>query len=205
MNALVNCLQDHQFLTLFVDVLGWDHASGVLTLTLDGRELTFTTIAHKRGVQVLHCSTDRMVLLNRRLLRNFQNRVSRTVHEHILIFSCEQPRKQVWVWAIRLPDGRRFRHREHPFFSGAPTQGFLGRLAHLRFSLEEEESVTLLDAVDRVRRTLDTRAELDLFARRPRYAERSDALARAMRQGDKIAFHRFLLLHWPLARKVAVD
>src|SRR5437867_376196 len=35
------------------------------------------------------------------------------------------------------------------------------------------------------------------------YAERSDELAKAMQNGDKEAFHRFLVLHLPLARKIS--
>ena len=36
----------------------------------------------KRGVQVLRCPADRVVLMNRGLLRKIQTRVARAVHEH---------------------------------------------------------------------------------------------------------------------------
>jgi RNA polymerase sigma factor (sigma-70 family) len=203
MDALADYLRDHRLTALFLDGLGWDRASGTLALTADGRALCFHAIAQKRGVQVLWCSTDRVVLANRGLLCKFQKLVARTVHEHVLIFSSEEPRKQVWGWAVRLPDGRKLRHREHPFFSATPPGPFLDRLERLRFSLEEEDNVSLLDTLDRVRRVLDTTPELELFAKRPRYAERSDALARAMQQGDVEAFHRFIELHCPLAQKLS--
>jgi RNA polymerase primary sigma factor len=203
MDALTDHLRDHRLAALFIDVLGWDRASGTQELAADGRSLSFQTIAHKRGIQVLWCSADRVVLVNRGLLRKFQKLVTRSAHEHILIFSCEEPRKQVWAWCVRLPDGRKLRHREHPFFSAAPPGLFLRRLEQLRFSLEEEEGVTLSDALDRVRRVLDIAPEQHLFVRWPRYAARSDELARAMRQGDIGAFHRFVLLHLPLARKIS--
>jgi hypothetical protein len=203
MDALADCLQDHRLTALFIDVLGWDRASGIMTLTAAGHPLTFRTIAQKRGLRVVSCSTDRVVLLNRGLLRRLQNLVARIVHEHILVFSCEEPRKQVWAWAVRLPDGRKLRHREHPFFSATPPEPFLNRLKQLRFRLEEEDSVTLVDALDRVRRALDTTSELNLFARRPWYATRSDQLARRMQQGDQDADRDFILLHLPLARKLS--
>jgi hypothetical protein len=170
MNAVADYLRDHRLAALFVDVLGWDRASGTQALAADGRSLCFQAIAHKRGVQVLWCSADRVVLLNRGLLRKFQNLIVRLVHEHILIFSSEEPRTQVWAWCVRLPDGRKLRHREHSFFSATPPSSFLDRLERLRFGLEEEESVSLVDASDRVRHALDTTPELDLFAKRPRYA-----------------------------------
>jgi RNA polymerase sigma factor (sigma-70 family) len=203
MNALADCLRNHRLAALFIDILGWDRASGTQALGADGCSLCFQAIAQKRGVQVLWCSADRVVLLNRSLLRKAQYLIARAVHEHILIFSSEEPRKQVWTWCVRLPAGRTLRHREHPFFSATPPTPFLHRLEQLRFSLDEEESISLVDALDRVRRVLDTTPELDLFARRPRYAARSDELARAMRQGDIGAFHRFVLLHRGLARQLS--
>jgi RNA polymerase sigma factor (sigma-70 family) len=203
MNDLAGCLRDHRLSPLFIDVLGWECASGALTVTVDGNSLSFRTIAHKRGLQVLWCQTDRLVLMNRALLRKLQRHVARTIHEHVLIFTSEEPRKQVWQWAVRQPDGRRVRHREHPFFSAEPPAGLLHRLSQLRFDLDEEETVTLVDALDRVRQVLDTTPDLHLFVKWPWYARRSDEVARAMRQGDVGAFHRFILLHRPLARKIS--
>jgi RNA polymerase sigma factor (sigma-70 family) len=203
MHSVADYLGEHRLTELFVEALGWDRASGSLPLTADGHSLCFQAIAHKRGLQVLRCSADRVLLVNRGLLRKLQNQVARVFHEHILIFSSEEPRKQVWAWCVRLPDGHKLRHREHPFFSAAPPSPFLNRLEHLRFRLEEEDSVSLVDALDRVRRVLDTTPELELFARRPWYVARSDELARAMQQGDAGAFHRFVLLHRGLARQIS--
>jgi RNA polymerase sigma factor (sigma-70 family) len=120
-----------------------------------------------------------------------------------LIYSCDKPPKQVWQWAVRTLDGRRLQHREHPFFSGSPPAPLLDRLWALRFSLDEEAQVTLVDALRRVRTALDAPAELNLFARRPWYAERSDELAVAMAKGDPGAFNAFILLHRPLARHIS--
>lgn len=203
MDSLVAPLRQHQFPALFIDGLGWDHAHGSATFQVQDRTLDFRVIAQKRGVRVVVCAADRTVLWNRGLLRRFQALVAQSWHEHVLIFFSEEPRKQVWLWAVRLPDGRKLRHREHPFFSDSPPVGFLGRLERLRFSLAEEESVTLLEAVDRVRTALDVSADVDLFARWPTYAARSDELARAMQSGDPASFPAFVELHIPLARWVA--
>lgn len=201
--TIAHYLRDHSLTGLFID-LGWEHDSpGAFSLTVDGRMLSFSHVAHKRGLRVVRCQTERAVLSNRGLLRAFQKLLSRTCHEHILIFTCEEPRKQVWQWAVRLPDGRSMRHREHPFFSQQPPPALLARLSELRVTLEEEENVRLVDALERVRRALDTTAELKLFARRPNYAERSDKLARAVQRGDPGAMHQFVLFHRPLARKIS--
>lgn len=203
MDSLVAPLREHQFPALFIDGLGWDHAHGSATFQVRDRTLDFRVIAQKRGVHGVMCAADRTVLWDRTLLRRFQALVGRLWHEHVLIFFSEEPRKQVWQWAVRQPDGRKLRHREHPFFSDSPPAGFLGRLERLRFSLAEEESVTLLDAVDRVRTALDVSADLDLFARWPSYAVRSNELARAMQSGNPASFRTFVEFHLPLARWVA--
>jgi hypothetical protein len=102
-----------------------------------------------------------------------------------------------------MPDSRVVRHREHPFFSEAPPELFVKRLERISFSLAEEESILLADAVTRVRTALDTIAEKNLFALRPYYATRSDELAVAAKQGVPGAFNAFVLFHRPLARKAA--
>lgn len=193
-------LGSHEFRTLFVERLGWDRASGRLEALADGTTYGFEVIAHKRGFQVLHCVADRYTLFNRRRLRTLQKQLLKLAHEHIVIYSCEEPRKQVWQWAVRLQDRRRLRHREHPFFSASPPAPLVERLRNLRFTLAEEEQITLVDALQRVRAALDTTADQDLFVNRPWYAEQSDRLALAMQCGGTNEFHEFVLFHRPLAK-----
>lgn len=204
MPGLTSLIAEHRFAELFREELGWERASGTMSVDLDERRLTFDAVAQRRGFQVLHCNVDRCVLSNRGLLRRAQTRVARRIHEHILIYSCDRPPKQVWQWAARTEDGRRLKHREHPFFSVSPPEPLIRRLIGLRFSLEDEErGPTLIDALDRVRIAFDAPAELNLFTKNPKYAEQSDALAVAMRNGDEIAFTKFIELHRPLARHLA--
>ena len=203
MDGVSQLLAEHRFSELFRDQLGWDRSSGKVAIDVDYRHLEFEAIAQKRGFQVLHCNADRRVLFNRTLLRRTQSLVAKTVHEHILIYSCSSPPKQVWQWAVRTPDGRKLRHREHPFFSGSPPASLETRLRGLSFSLDEEADVTFVDALHRVRVAIDVSPELNLFAKRPMYAERSDKLASAMAKGDEDAFHAFILLHRPLASHIS--
>jgi len=202
-DVLSQHLADHQFAELFRDELGWDRTSGTVAVQVGERRLEFEGVAQKRGFQVLQCIADRRVLFNRGLLRQAQRQIAKAIHEHILIYSCDKPPKQVWQWAVRTPDGRRLQHREHPFFSGSPPAPLLDRLRGLRFSLNEEADVTFVDALRRVRTALDAPPDLNLFTRRPWYAERSDELAVAMARGDPGAFNAFILLHRPLARHIS--
>jgi len=199
MDAVAVHLARHDFKTLFVEVLGWDHAAAEHRFEADGLTFDFHLIAHKRGFQILVCETDRYTLFNRSRLRELERQVFRLAHEHIVIYTCKEPRKQVWQWAIHMPDKGRLRHREHPFFSKEPPQALVERLGGLRFGLAEEEQVTLVDALDRVRLALDTVSELS-FVKKPWYAEQSDRLARAMRAGGEPEFHIFVMFHIRLSR-----
>ena len=201
MQDIADALRNQHLAHLFLESLGWDRAPNSVVIEVEGRTWEFKTIVQKCGLQVLWCRTDRPVLMNRALLRSIQQKVIKLVYEHILILSCEEPRKQVWLWTVRHADGRRVRHREHPFFSVDPPNALLNRLAGLRFDFADEADVNLVDAIDRVRFALDTTAELNLFANHPALAARSDVLALRMKDGDIVAYHAFIVFHWKLARK----
>lgn len=200
MEEFARQLATHDFQSLFIEALGWDRASRWLSVETDDRSFVLRVLAEKRGVQVATCFVDRYSLFNRGRLRRIQKEFARSAHEHILVSYSDDPKKQVWQWAVRLPDGRRLRHREHPFFSATPPEPLLARLEQLAFSLDEEESTTLIDVLGRVRAALDTRSELNLFVRKPVYAEQSDQLALAMRDGGLSEFHEFVLFHRALAK-----
>ena len=203
MNPLSAYLLDHRLKELFTQELGWDRHAGAVPLAVGDRHFTGQFVAQKRGLQVCWVRADRLVLMNKALLRELQRALTRVAHEHVLVVTCEEPRKQVWLWSVCLPGGRKLRHREHPFFSAKPPPAFLDRLGRMAFTLDEEQAVRLTDAVDRVRVALDTTAELNLFVRKPKYAEKSDRLAVAMKAGDERARHEFILFHRPLARKLS--
>lgn len=195
MDRLSQHLAEHDFKALFIEVLGWDRIRGHLALEVDGASIELTTVAEKRGLRVIHCAADRYTLFDRQKLRAIQMRILKVAHEHILIYTCDEPKKQVWQWAIVRSNGRTLFHREHPFFSNAPPTALVARLHELRFTLAEEERITLVDALQRVRLALDTKAEQNLFVDRPWYARTSDELARRMESGGIEAYHEFVVFH----------
>ncbi len=196
-------LRRHDFRELFTEELGWDHDSGEIEFDIRGVTFLLRLVACKRGFRVLHTSVEHHVLFDRKWLREIQTHVFQHAHEHVLIASCDRPQKQVWMWATTSGSGRNRRHREHPFFSNAPSDGILLRLESVRFALSEEESIQLVDAAERVRKALDTDPELDLFVRRPWYARRSHELAKARKSGGVQAFQRFVEFHLPMLPRAA--
>ena len=163
--SIKDYLRDHALRELFIDELGWDRVTVKFDLTLEAELFTFEALASKRGLMALSCAVHRTILANRHLLRQLQRLLSRRYHEHVVVFHCDEPAKQVWQWATMREDGRRLRHREHPFFSADPPAALLSRLQQLRFTLDDEASATFFDAVSKVRRTFDVDSEFELFAR----------------------------------------
>jgi RNA polymerase sigma factor (sigma-70 family) len=203
MDGVAAALAEHAYEHLFIECLGWDRLRSATAVTRNDATLHLTAVAQKRGVTVFHCPAHRTVLANRSLLRDVQRQIRRTHHEHILIYSCETPRKQVWQWATVLADGRRILHREHPFFSSEPPERLIERIEGLAVGIHEEEQTTLPDVLLRVRSALMPDSELNLFARHPTYAAESDRLAMAMKRGEPGALQSFVEFHMPLARKAS--
>ncbi|MBN8597912.1 MAG: sigma-70 family RNA polymerase sigma factor [Planctomycetes bacterium] len=199
-HEIADQLKSHDFVSLFIETLGWDRAAGIARIRVDDIDFELRTIAHKRGFKVIHCPAHRYTLMNRGRLRRLQRLVRKFAHEHIVIYTCEEPRKQVWQWAIERPGQKSLMHREHPFFSDMPPEGLLARLGGIVFAIGEEERVTLADALERVRLALDVPAELKLFVGMPWYCEQSDILAREMRNATPGARERFILFHTKLAK-----
>jgi RNA polymerase sigma factor (sigma-70 family) len=197
--AILRCITEHNFRQLFSEELGWEYAHGLVQIPLNGTVFHFERIAQKRGIQALHCCLPRSHIQNRPLLRMMERHVAKHAHEHILVYTDEAGRRQVWQWATWLEDKHRLRHREHPFFSNRPPNELLERLSRLRFSLEEEDTIELTEALERVTRALDDVPDVSVFFRNPRFIEESDRLAREMTKDGSSAFHRFVLLHLALA------
>jgi RNA polymerase nonessential primary-like sigma factor len=196
-------LRRHEFRELFTEELGWDHDSGDIEFQIRDVMFRLRVVACKRGFRVLHTSAEHHVLFDRKWLREIQACVFGHAHEHVLIVSCERPQKQVWMWASTSTSRKSRKHREHSFSTATPPAGLLLRLEAMRFTLEEEEAIRLLDAAERVRNALDADADLNLFVRRPWYARRSYELAKARKDGGVEAFQKFVEFHLPMLPRAA--
>ncbi len=194
-------IKEHRFKEIFIDELGWDNFSSIQELKIQDLRIQIEAVAEKRGLRVFCCKLHRTMLANRGLLRIIQKQLMRLHHEHIIVYHTDEPPKQVWQWAVLLVDGRKVRHREHPFLSYQPPRPLLERISTLRFTLDDEENATIVDAMERTRRALDVTPEIELFARYPSYAKVSDDLAVAMKANEPGAFDRFCEFHQRLAKK----
>ena len=143
---------------LFLDRLGWDEAGGPLSLDAGkagGGKVTLTPVAEKRGFVALHHAAD---ALPDRQTRTAIDRAATRVHaEHLTVFA-DAAGGQIWRW-IKRRAGEPDRPREHrlpPDPAPAQAELLAGKLAALKFRVEEEGTLDTLAAAGRVAAALDT-------------------------------------------------
>ena len=201
MKEIASALRDHRWPQMFLNTLGWDREPRTRRLEVEGRVWILETIACKHGVRVFRCRMDPPALANRMLLRRLQGALLAFAREHIVVFSCEEPRRQAWGWAVRRPGGRRRRHSEPGFRSAEPPLTLMERLADLRFDSAEEASSSPGATLRRIRAALDTSPDRDLFAGRPIPLPRREEPAGWEGSGDTVGVRADILAHRGLARR----
>ncbi len=149
------CLKDCDLVGLFTQELGWDHHSGELRVTVEGKEYALTAIATKRGMVAYDCpAADSAMLPDHATRRKIERQVTRTVHEHILVFTDAGRNTQVWQW-VKREVGRPTACREHTYHRSQPGESLIQKLAAIEFTLEEEENLTVVDVAGRARAAFD--------------------------------------------------
>ncbi len=125
--------------------LGWDHPRTLsFPLPLEGAQAA--PAADKRGVAVWSI-TGALTAMERRRIDQVLSRLSR---ERLLIF--DEGNCQRWLWPEVRPSGSGYRLVEHEYWPGAANEGLVQRLAGVCFDISEEDDLTVLDVLDRVRR-----------------------------------------------------
>lgn len=146
-------LKEHQFQTLFLEELGWDHHRQQVSVDIEGVPYTLTAVAQKRGLVVFVCSPDpQRNLPDHRRRGLIEREVAKVAHEHLIIFADRA--RQIWQWVKREP-GKPQQRREHTYYSAQTGEALLQKLQYLAVSLEEEESLTLTDVALRARQAFD--------------------------------------------------
>ena len=109
-----------------------------------------TGIAHKRGAQVFLCACDSYGSVpNSTARRVIQYEVRQIAHHNLVIFSEASAATSVWQWAEWHTNERTPRVYEHTALKSAAL-GLVERLRHITFSLEDEETLDILDVAGRL-------------------------------------------------------
>jgi hypothetical protein len=148
-------LERFDFAALFVNELGWDRHSAALSIEISGTPYALRAIAEKRGMVVWLCEAPKgQSIPDRATRKKIEHQVAKTTLEHLIIFTDAKRAEQIWCWA-RREAGKPASVPEHFWYASSGNRGFLQKLSAIAFSLEEEESLTLVDVTSRARAAFD--------------------------------------------------
>lgn len=148
--------QDHltqfRFKQLFITDLGWDVPAQQSPYVVEVGEETWQlmVVAHKRGVQFLHCQPNANGNLPDYATRQkIERKITPDVREHLIVFTNAAKTTQIWQWVSRL-SGKTAQYREVQFHQGETPELLTQKLERLRFTLDEEELLTVLGVAARL-------------------------------------------------------
>ena len=148
-------LDEFDLRSLFVDELGWDHGGEDTTIAVaENRTFALEAIAHKRGFVAYQCVSGRTRLPDYRTRQQIERRLAKTTHEHLIVFATTTHSVQCWQW-VKRELGQPPRYRQHHYSRGQHAEALTQKLERLRFTLEEEERVSIADAALRVAKAFD--------------------------------------------------
>jgi len=149
-------LKDFNFKSLFVEELGWDHHTSHLEVSVDGQSYLLTSIAQKRGMVAFTCSSsDENPIPSYPVRRKIESQVSKSIHEHLIIYTDKTKKIQVWQW-VKREAGKPTQCREHSYYHTQPGDALIQKLQFIVFTLEDEErGPTIPEVVGRVRAGFD--------------------------------------------------
>jgi hypothetical protein len=149
-------LQNFDLKTLFIEELGWDHYASILDIPVDGQSFMLSAIAEKSGIVVFVCgAVGNGSMPYYSIRRKIERQVTKSHHEHLIIYLDADKTRQVWQW-VKRQSGKPAQCREHTYYAGQPGDLLIQKIDNLVFTLEDEENgLTVLDASRRARKAFD--------------------------------------------------
>ena len=144
-------LRQFRFRQLFNE-LGWDQAAQQQPYSVTVGEETFAldVVAHKKGVQILHCRPDAEGHVPVYAARQkIERKVTAEAREHLIVFTDATQTTQVWQWVSRAP-GLPNQYREVPWRKGESAELLRQKLGAIAFKLDDEESLTVFGVTQRL-------------------------------------------------------
>ena len=161
--AVRQLLDQFDLQPLFINKLGWDYGGTDMTVTVADKDFTLQAIAEKRGFVAYQCVA--RTLPDYPTRQKIYREVAKTTHEHLIVFALEDHGALCWQW-VKREQGQPPRYRYQTYSQGQSATALTEKLEHLRFTLEEEESVTLLDATSRAAQAFDVEKVTKCFYER---------------------------------------
>ena len=144
-----NYIQEFDFTTLFNE-LGWDSFTNQLPIAVNDDAFMLKGVAEKKGFVILLCPplpNGRIPVSNIR--KQIENKVGKNYFEHLIIYSDQDQKHQIWQLAIK-EENKPKQVREVSWYSHQDVEGLFQRMKNLLFTLDEEESITIVDVKQRI-------------------------------------------------------
>lgn len=144
-------LKQFRFKQLFNE-LGWELPAQQQPYSVAVGDGTFEldVVAHKRGVQILHCRPDAAGHVPAYATRQkIERKITAEAREHLIVFTDAAQTTQVWQWVSRTP-GRPNQYREVAWRTGEAAELLRQKLSAIAFTLDDEESLTVLGVTQRL-------------------------------------------------------
>ena len=148
-------LENFDLRSLFIEELGWDHGGTNTEAKVADKTFVLEAVAHKRGMVVYKYVADSdEAFPDHPTRRKIEKAVSKTVHEHLIVYAPRDRNALYWQW-VKREQGRPDRPRQHIYHRGQRGEALIQKLEQLVFALKEEDKLTIVDVSGRVRAAFD--------------------------------------------------
>jgi Eco57I restriction-modification methylase len=132
-------LQDFDFATLFIEVLGWSNPSSAKSVAMEIEDEIYQRkmVAELSGVVVLEVTAADGKIPEAQVRRQVHKAVAELHLENLLIFVDKDRTQSLWYWVKR--EGKKLYPREHIYVKGQPGDLFLGKISALVVDFAELE------------------------------------------------------------------
>jgi hypothetical protein len=147
--AFTNYIKGFDFATLFNE-LGWDNFSNQLPIAVNEDAFMLHGIAVKKGFVILQCpplSNGKIPVSNIR--KQIENKVAKNYFEHLIIYTDQNQSHQIWQLTVK-EENKPKQVREVSWYSHQDVEGLFQRMKNLLFTLDEEETITIVDVKQRI-------------------------------------------------------
>src|SRR5690348_2742887 len=149
-------LKAFDFKGLFTQELMWNnYVARELSIQMDGATYPLTPVAEQRGMAVYVCVPPSGVPLpNYATRRKIDTQVAKSAREHIVIFYDAARTTQIWQW-VKRESGKPSACREQIFYANQTGDALIQKIQGIAFSLEEVDSLSIVDVTSRVGTVFD--------------------------------------------------
>jgi hypothetical protein len=151
-------LKAFDFQTLFNE-LGWDNFDNTLHLVVKENVLTLRGIAEKKGYAVFLCeSLSDGTIPPRQIRQQLETKAAKQYYEHLIIYTDLGSTRQIWQVAVKEENKPR-QVREVIWHTHQDTEVLFQRLRNLFFTLDEEETISIVDVTQRMSKNFTSNTE----------------------------------------------